>query len=72
MDEYTKSLQPWQFMSDLHLPDVLVFSPATPLFKHHLTLDKKIILMDKVGFPKNDFLFRRILGLWLEVWYLKN
>ncbi|XP_071840892.1 uncharacterized protein [Apostichopus japonicus] len=49
MDEYTKSLQPWQFMSDLHLPDVLVFSPATPLFKHHLTLDKKIILMDKAS-----------------------
>ncbi|PIK58894.1 putative methyltransferase NSUN5-like [Apostichopus japonicus] len=49
MDEYITSLQPWQFMSDLHLPDVLVFSPATPLFKHHLTLDKKIILMDKAS-----------------------
>lgn len=49
MDEYVSSLQPFQFMADLHLPDVMAFTPGTLLINHNLAADRRIILMDKVS-----------------------
>ena len=40
-------LREGQFLSDLHVPNLLVFPPKTPLYQHDLVKDGSLMLQDK-------------------------
>ena len=37
------------YLSDLHLPDLLVFPPQTPLYQHSLVTEGRLLLQDKAS-----------------------
>jgi len=41
------SLREGQYVSDLHIPNLLVFPPKTPLYEHDLVKDGSLMLQDK-------------------------
>ena len=43
------NLGPTDFLSDLHLPDLLVFPPQTPLYQHILVTGGSLLLQDKAS-----------------------
>lgn len=43
------NLGPTDFLSDLHLPDLLVFPPQTPLYQHSLVTGGSLLLQDKAS-----------------------
>ena len=43
------NLGPTDYLSDLHLPDLLVFPPQTPLYQHILVTGGSLLLQDKAS-----------------------
>ena len=43
------NLGPTDYLSDLHLPDLLVFPPQTPLYQHSLVTGGSLLLQDKAS-----------------------
>ena len=45
--ELVSSLSHGQYLVDLHIPNLLVFPPKTPLYEHELVKDGSLVLQDK-------------------------